>query len=71
MDGTGTHRVLEVGLAPAGDLAGVETLWRGLEARAAAPFFRSWTWVGCLAAERFPDPYLLRVDLTPDLPEGE
>ncbi len=62
MDGTGTHSVLEVTLAPAGDLAGVESFWRQLESRAAAPFFRSWTWVGCLAEERFPDPFLLRAE---------
>lgn len=32
--------------------------WRELEQRAAGSFFQSWTWVGCLAAERFPDPIL-------------
>jgi len=37
--------------------------WRALEAEAApvAPF-RSWTWVGCLAEERYPDPVLLRAE---------
>ncbi|SHJ92608.1 Acetyltransferase involved in cellulose biosynthesis, CelD/BcsL family [Roseomonas rosea] len=34
--------------------------WRALEAEAAPTFFRSWTWVGTLAEERFPDPVLLR-----------
>jgi CelD/BcsL family acetyltransferase involved in cellulose biosynthesis len=35
--------------------------WRDLEARIKdVPFFRRWTWVGCLAEERFPDPVLLR-----------
>ena len=37
--------------------------WRALEA--AVPglsFFQSWSWVGCLAAERFPDPVLLRAE---------
>ncbi|MGD0105155.1 MAG: GNAT family N-acetyltransferase [Rhodopila sp.] len=33
--------------------------WRDLEQRAAGSFFQSWTWVGCLAAERFPDPILV------------
>jgi CelD/BcsL family acetyltransferase involved in cellulose biosynthesis len=33
--------------------------WRDLERRAAGSFFQSWTWVGCLAAERFPDPVLV------------
>jgi CelD/BcsL family acetyltransferase involved in cellulose biosynthesis len=42
--------------------------WRGLEAALPreAPgrhFFRSWTWVGCLAAERFPDAVLLRATI--------
>ena len=35
--------------------------WRALEADAAPfSFFQSWTWVGCLAEERFPDPVLIR-----------
>ncbi|MDB5371753.1 MAG: Acetyltransferase involved in cellulose biosynthesis, CelD/BcsL family [Belnapia sp.] len=34
--------------------------WRALEARAKPSFFQSWTWVGCLAEERFPDPVVLR-----------
>jgi CelD/BcsL family acetyltransferase involved in cellulose biosynthesis len=33
--------------------------WRDLEHRAAPSFFQSWTWAGCLAAERFPDPVLV------------
>ncbi|MBK1658276.1 GNAT family N-acetyltransferase [Paracraurococcus ruber] len=37
-------------------------LWRGLEAEAEVSFFQSWTWVGCLAAERYPDPILLRAE---------
>ena len=59
MDGMGTQPGLKVALATAGDIAGIEGLWRGLEAQAVPPFFRSWTWVGCLAEERFPDPVLL------------
>jgi CelD/BcsL family acetyltransferase involved in cellulose biosynthesis len=46
------------------DLAALEAEWRGLEA--AMPwrhFFRSWTWVGCLAEERFPDAVLLRAEI--------
>ena len=49
-------------LAPAGDLAALEAIWRELEGRAAPSFFQSWTWVGCLAAERYPDPWLLRAE---------
>ncbi len=33
--------------------------WRELERRAELSFFQSWTWVGCLAAERFDDPVLV------------
>ncbi|MDO9713089.1 GNAT family N-acetyltransferase [Paracraurococcus lichenis] len=34
--------------------------WRALEVDTEASFFQSWTWVGCLATERYPDPILLR-----------
>lgn len=38
--------------------------WRALEADAEPlSFFQSWTWVGCLAEERYPDPFLLRAEL--------
>ena len=33
--------------------------WRDLEARADCSFFQTWTWVGCLASERFADPVLV------------
>jgi len=33
--------------------------WRDLEQRAECSFFQSWTWTGCLAAERFPAPVLV------------
>lgn len=33
--------------------------WRDLEQRAAGSFFQGWSWTGCLARERFPDPVLL------------
>lgn len=37
--------------------------WRALEAELPqASFFQSWSWVGCLAGERFPDPVLLRAE---------
>lgn len=35
--------------------------WRDFEQRAAGSFFQSWSWVGCLAEERFPDPVLVEV----------
>jgi CelD/BcsL family acetyltransferase involved in cellulose biosynthesis len=36
--------------------------WRALEEFSDASFFQSWTWVGCLAEQRFPDPVLLRAE---------
>lgn len=36
--------------------------WRALEAQADASFFQSWSWVGCRAAARFPDPWLLAAE---------
>lgn len=46
------------------DLRALETRWRALEAAATPSFFQSWSWLGCLAAERFPKPRLLaaRID---------
>ena len=41
------------------DFAELGARWRDLERRAAGSFFQSWTWMGCLAAERFPDPVLV------------
>ena len=35
--------------------------WLALQAAADASFFQSWSWVGCLAAERFSDPVVLSV----------
>lgn len=36
--------------------------WRALEPAANGSFFTSWTWIGCLAAERFADPLLLAAE---------
>lgn len=41
------------------DLDALGPRWRDLEARSAGSFFQGWTWVGCLAERRFPDPVLL------------
>ncbi|HEY8609794.1 MAG TPA: GNAT family N-acetyltransferase [Roseomonas sp.] len=52
---------LDVTLGAAGSLDALGAEWRALEAEAGDHgFFRSWSWVGCLAEERFPDPVLLR-----------
>lgn len=44
------------------DFAAVGERWRALEARVDCSFFQSWTWTGCLAEERFPDPILLSAE---------
>jgi CelD/BcsL family acetyltransferase involved in cellulose biosynthesis len=44
------------------DLTMVEAAWRDLESEAALSLFQSWTWVGCLAEERFRAPVLLRAE---------
>lgn len=51
---------LEISLSPPGDLAALGAEWEVLQARAACSFFQSWSWVGCLAAERYDDPLVLR-----------
>jgi CelD/BcsL family acetyltransferase involved in cellulose biosynthesis len=44
-------------------LDGVAAQWRALESRVPElSFFQSWTWMGCLAEERFPDPVLLQAE---------
>lgn len=41
------------------DFQALGTRWRELEARSNGSFFQSWSWVGCLAQERFPNPLLV------------
>ena len=41
------------------DLWELEQRWRALEEKSAPSFFQSWSWVGCLAPERFSNPRLL------------
>lgn len=55
-------RKIEIGISRFPDFAALETEWRNLELRANGrfSFFQSWTWIGCLAEERFTDPVLLR-----------
>lgn len=62
MAGVGDRRQdrLEIGISRFPDFAALEAEWRALETRAAPSFFQSWSWIGCLAEERFPDPVLLR-----------
>jgi len=46
-------------IAPITDFAALAPLWRDLERHADCSFFQSWAWTGCLAEERFADPWLL------------
>ncbi len=48
-------------IEPSGDLDLLGERWRALEREADGGFFRSWTFLGCLAHERFPDARLLAV----------
>jgi CelD/BcsL family acetyltransferase involved in cellulose biosynthesis len=50
---------LIVTIDPVRDFAGLAADWLDLERRADGSFFQSWAWTGCLADERFPDPWLL------------
>jgi CelD/BcsL family acetyltransferase involved in cellulose biosynthesis len=51
--------VIVVRVSGVEDFAELGVRWRDLEDRAALSFFQSWTWVGCLAVERFSDPVLV------------
>jgi CelD/BcsL family acetyltransferase involved in cellulose biosynthesis len=51
--------VVSVHVTELKDFAALGARWRDLEQRAVGSFFQSWTWVGCLAAERFSDPVLV------------
>jgi CelD/BcsL family acetyltransferase involved in cellulose biosynthesis len=44
---------------PVEDFAALAPVWADLEQRAAGSFFQSWAWTGCLADERFSEPWLL------------
>jgi CelD/BcsL family acetyltransferase involved in cellulose biosynthesis len=54
--------MFDIALLPVTDWEQLGEQWRELEARADCSFFQSWTWMGCLAEERFPDPVLLRAE---------
>jgi CelD/BcsL family acetyltransferase involved in cellulose biosynthesis len=47
-------------ILPVPSFAELGAAWRALEATADPAFFQSWSWIGCLAEERYPDPVLLR-----------
>lgn len=50
--------MIQVALSEVRDFAALGRRWRALEERSDPSFFQSWTWTGCLAEERFPDPIL-------------
>ncbi len=51
--------MIRIHLTPVTDFAALGTQWRALEQRSDPSFFQSWTWLGCLAEERFDRPMLL------------
>jgi CelD/BcsL family acetyltransferase involved in cellulose biosynthesis len=51
--------VVSVRVSEVTNFAALGERWRDLELRSNGSFFQSWTWVGCLADERFPDPLLV------------
>jgi CelD/BcsL family acetyltransferase involved in cellulose biosynthesis len=51
--------VIRVSVRSDVDLTILADQWRALEHRSDASFFLSWIWIGCLAAERFPNPILV------------
>jgi CelD/BcsL family acetyltransferase involved in cellulose biosynthesis len=54
------HRiVIRVRAHPIDDFNALGQRWRDLEQRADCSFFQTWTWLGCLASERYPDPILV------------
>jgi len=52
--------MIEIEILDAIDPSEFGDAWRDLESRSDGSFFQSWAWVGCLAAERFPDAVLVR-----------
>ena len=48
-----------VTLTPVTDWVALGERWRQFESRADASFFQGWSWIGCLAPERYDDPMLL------------
>jgi CelD/BcsL family acetyltransferase involved in cellulose biosynthesis len=60
-EGSGVSNLTVSGVT---DFAALELKWRDLEARSNASFFQGWTWTGCLAEQRFPDPVLVEASET-------
>jgi hypothetical protein len=50
---------LNIAVGPVENFRTLEPVWRELEGRSDGSFFQSWAWTGCLAEERFAEPWLL------------
>ena len=50
---------LSIAVRPVENFRTLEFAWRELEGRSDGSFFQSWAWTGCLAEERFAEPWLL------------
>ena len=48
-----------VEIRPVEDLSALAPIWLDLESRSDGSFFQSWAWTGCLAEERFDEPWLM------------
>lgn len=46
-------------VSPVRDWDRLGRTWRALEGRVDLSFFQSWSWVGCLASERYDDPWVV------------
>ena len=58
--GSGSAACVTAAIAgPVRDWDALGRRWRALEDRVPLSFFQSWTWVGCLARERYPHPVLI------------
>ncbi len=54
-----SQATLAVTLRTVTDWEALGERWRELESRADGSFFQGWSWIGCLAAERYDNPMLL------------
>jgi CelD/BcsL family acetyltransferase involved in cellulose biosynthesis len=50
---------LSIAVRPVESFRALEPAWSDLEGRSDGSFFQSWAWTGCLAEERFAEPWLL------------
>lgn len=53
------NQPLTIAIRPVENFRTLEPVWRELESRSDGSFFQSWAWTGCLAEERFAEPWFL------------